>query len=371
VRLSLDPREAQIEQLLSKTARIRITAPPRRTVALKCRLYGADGMLFHDEIVGRPHTPVSDEKLSELVVQYLTADAQLDHLERAARIEVQVNLDEYGSGHVAFEKDAEPLRWLRVNDKKIRLSDDSADASPPTIERFDLDAVDSAAAVDYEEALSGIELRGKGGLLVATLNGQRYKVIATAIQRHLTDFNELGVPARLLATPKQPSLLVSALARWHGVRRMIGPMAYVARSNAIGALERSLAACLCGDDWIVAVDRVTSGAQQIGELYARVYYSRGFASGIANFAWSFEADAAAANAEFFRLLGVYKISADLTLAALALRLAFQPHTLDHMTGHSSDLFEALRREPALIRGAFFARLALDITSRSAAQGSAE
>ena len=211
----------------------------------------------------------------------------------------------------------------------------------------------------------------KAELFVATLNGQRYKVIATAIQRHLTDFNELGVPARLLATPKQPSLLVSALARWHGVRRMIGPMAHVARSNAISALERSLATSLCGDDWIAAVDRVTSGAQQIGELYGRVYYSRGFASGIAKFAWAYEADKVAAEAEFLRLLSVYKIPADLSLASLALRLAFQPHTFDQITGHSSGVFDALQREPALIRGAFFARLALDMTSRSAAQAPAE
>jgi hypothetical protein len=371
VMLSLDPREAPIEQLLGKTAFIRMTAPPRRKVTLKCRLFGADGMLFRDEIVGRQHTPVSDEKLSELVVQHLTADAQLDHLERAARIEVQVNLDEYGSGHVAFEKDSEPLRWLRVNDKKIRLSDDSADASPPTIERFDLDAVDIAATVDYEQALSAIELHGKGGLFVATLNGRRYKVIATAIQHHLTNFNQLGVPARLSATPKQPSLLVSALTRWHGVRRMIGPMAYVARSNAIDALERSLEASLCGDDWIVAVDRVISGTQQLGELYGRVYYSRGFASGIAKFAWAYEADKVAAESEFLRLLEVYKIPADLTLASLALRVAFQPHTLDQIPGHSPDVFDALRSATALIRGAFFARLALNMTLHSAANGSAE
>jgi hypothetical protein len=371
VKLSLDPREAPIEQLFSKTAHIRMTAPPRRTVALKCRLYGADGMLFHDEIIGRPHTPFSDEKLSEFVVRHLTADTQLAHLERAARIEVQVNLDEYGSGHVAFEKDAEPLRWLRVNDKKVRLSDDSADATPPMIERFDLDAVDNATAVDYEQALGGIELCGRGGLFVATLNGQRYKVIATAIQRHLTDFNQLGVPAKLSATPKQPSILVSALTRWHGVRRMIGPMAYVARSNAISALERSLAACLCGDDWNLAVDRVISGTQQLGELYPRVYYSRGFASGIAKFAWAYEADEAAAEAEYLRLVGVYRVPGDLTLASHALRLAFQPHTFDQIAGHSPNVFDALRSATALIRGAFFARLALDMASRSAAHGSAK
>lgn len=367
VSLSLDPREAPIEQLLGKTARIRMTAPPRRTVALKCRYYGADGTVFHEEIIGQPRTPVSDERLSELVLK-LASNSQLDHLERAARVEIVVSLDECGSGHLAFEKDAEALRWLRVDEKKVRLSDDTANSPPPTIERFDLDAVDSAAVVDYEQALSGIEVRGKGGLFVATLHGRRYEVVATAIQCNLSDFNDLGVPARLSATPKQPSLLVSALARWHGVRRMIGPMAYVARSNAICALERSLAASLCGDDWIVAVDRVTSGAQQIGDLYARVYYSRGFASGLAKFAWRYEADERAAEAEFSRLLGVYKVPADPVLAVPALRLAFQPHTFDQITGQSPDVFDALRSARALVRGAYFARLAQDMAARGAAQG---
>ncbi len=364
VGLRLDPREAPIEQLLDRTARIRVMAPPRRIVLLNSRFYGADGALFHEEVVGRYNTPLSDDKLSDLVVQRLASDAKLEHLERAARIEVSISLDECGAAKVVFEKEAEALRWLRVNDKKVRLSDDTAESSPPVIERFDLNAVEVASAVDYQQAVAGIELRCKGGLFVAKLSGRRHEAIVTAVQRQVSDFNDLGVPARVSSNPNQPSVLIAALKRWHGARRLLGPMAFVARGNAIRALERALAGSLCGDDWVAATDRVVDGTQKIGDLYPRVYYSRGFASGIANFAWRYDVDEVGANAEFSRLLSVYKIPADQALGPDALKVAFQPHTMESVALQSTALFDALRNAPELVRGAYFARLVTDLGVRS-------
>ena len=370
VSLSLNPRGAPIEQLIDKAARLHMTAPPRRTVALTARFFGVDGTLFHEETIGRPQTPLSDDRLSQLVAQKLTAESQLQHLERAARIEVRVALDECSSGHVTFEKEAEPLRWIRVDDKKIRLADDTADQPPPTIERFDLDSVDAGLAADYEQSLAGIELRGKGGLFVATFNGRQYEVIATAVQRQLSGFSGLGVPARISATSGNPLALIGALLRWHSARRLIGPMAFIARDNAVHALERALAASLCGEDWVAATDRVRSGKQKLGDLYACVFYSRGFASGIANFSWRYDADEAAAITEYSRLLNVYRIPVDSALASHALRLAFQPHTFDPTKPQSAELFDALRGAEPVVRGAYFARLATDLAraSRAAALG---
>lgn len=364
VSLRLDPREAAVEQFLDGTARIRVMAPPRRTVTLANRFYGADGTLFHEEVIGRYSTPLSDDKVSDLLVERLTSEGQLEHVERAARIEVSISLDEYGAGQVAFEKEAEAVRWLRVGDGKMRLSDDTAESSPLVVERFDLDAVDVACAVDYQEALTGIDVRGKGGLFVAALNGRRYEAILTAVQRQITNFNDLGVPARVSSTRSAPAELIAALKRWHSVRRLLGPMAFVARRNAVRALERALAVALCGDDWVASVDRVISGKQKIGDLYSRVYHSRGFASGIANFVWRYDIDEATANAEFSRLLGVYKILADAAHGRAALRLAFQPQSMKSAALQSTGLFDALRNAPELVRGAYFARLATDMRARS-------
>jgi hypothetical protein len=213
--------------------------------------------------------------------------------------------------------------------------------------------------VEYSHAVGGFELRGKGGLLVATLNGRPFEAIATTTQRHLSDFNDLGMPARVSATPQEPRVMVRALKRWHGARRLMGPMAFMARRNAIRAIERALASSLCGPDWLSATDRVTSGAQQMGDLYVRIWNSLGFGAGLAKFAWSYDADEPAANAEFRRLVELYKLPVDAALCPFALRLAFRPQSVKSADLQSDDIFAALRSERSLIRGAYFARLASD------------
>jgi hypothetical protein len=358
VSLRLEPRDAPLEQFLDGGARICVIAPPRRTVKLNARFFGVDGDLLHDEAIAPP-TPLTDRKLSELVVKKLATESLREHLERAARIEVVISLDEFGCGSVAFEKAVEPLRWQRLADNKVRLSDDSGESTPPTVECFDLDAVDTPFVVEHSDAVGGIEMRGRGGLLVATLKGRPYEVIVTTTQRQLADFNDLGTPARVSATPQVPRLMVRALKRWHGARRLIGPMAFMARRNAIRAIERALASSLCGPDWLSASDRVTSGALKLGDLYGRIWNSLGFGAGLANFAWSYDADELAANTEFRRLVELYKLPVDVALCPFALRLAFSPESVKSTDLQSDDIFAALRSERSLVRGAYFARLASD------------
>lgn len=360
VGLRLDPHGASIEQFLDGTARICLVAPQRRMVKLIARFYDVDGALFHEENLGSYNSPILDDKLSMNIVQRFMADAQLENVERATRIEILVCLDEYGTAKVIFEKDSEPLRWLRIDGKNVRLSDDTEDDLPPKIERFDLDSIETPAAVDYQQALTGIELKGKGGLLVASLNGRHYEVVVTPAKRQFDGFSDLGIPVSISKTQK-PQILINALERWYNTRRLMGPMAFLARSNAIRTLESALAASLCGKDWVAATDKVLTGKQSIGDLYAIIYYSRGFASGIANYNWQYEDDESGANAEFIRLINVYKIPSDPTLAALALKLAFKPHTIFDMALPES--FDLLKKSQPIIRGAYFARLSSELKAK--------
>lgn len=363
VALRLDPREAPIEQFLDGAAHIRILAPPRRSVKLNTLFFGVDGELFHDESLGRYMTPIADKKLSELVVLKLTAEPQRQHLERAARIEVVISLDECGCGNVSFEKDVEPVRWLRIDDRKVRLSDDTGETSLPTIERFDLDAVDVPTAVEYSQAVGGFELQGKGGLLVATLNGRSYEAIVTTTQRQLTAFHDLGIPAKVSETSHEPRILVRALKRWSGARRLMGQMSFMARRNAVRVLERTLAGVLCGEDWLISMDRVLSGKQELNDLYPRIWNSPGFGYGLATFDWQYEANERAANTEFLRLVKVYRLSVDPALCPFALRLAFSPQSIETADLQTAEAFAAVRSARALIRGAYFARFACDLRVR--------
>ena len=246
----------------------------------------------------------------------------------------------------------------------MRLSDDTGESTQPTVERFDLDAVDMPIVVEYSDAVVGFEIRGKGGLLVATLNGRPYEAIATTTQHQLSDFKELGMPARVSATPQEPRLIVRALKRWQGARRLMGPMAIMARRNAIRALERALTASMCGNDWLTWTDRVTSGAQQIGDLYARIWHSGGFGYGLANFSWRYDVDESAANTEFRRLVELYKLPVDITLSPFALKLAFSPQSVKSAELQSDKIFAALRSERSLVRGAYFARLVSDLRAQN-------
>jgi hypothetical protein len=150
----------------------------------------------------------------------------------------------------------------------------------------------------------------------------------------------------------------------------MGPLASLARHNAIRALENALAASLCGDDWAASAGRVLTGRQKIGDLYAHVFYSRGFASGLANFAWKYETDAASANSEFARLIEIYKVPADSALCGIALKLAFKPYAVKSSDLQSSELFDALRSSRPLIRGAYFARLATELRAQNASSEAA-
>ncbi len=360
IAMKLDPLEAALDQFLDGSARLRIVAPPRRKLKLSARFYGLNGAMFSDEALGRYATPIDGDKLSEAIAQKLASESQLANVERAARIELAISLDEFGSACVAFEKPVEPIRWLRLDDRKVRLSDDSGADTPLVIEKFDLEAVDMATGVEYDQAIEGFELRGKGGLLVATHNGRPYEAIATATQRNLTAFNDLDMPAKVSGAALYPRQIIKALKRWNGARRLMGPMAFLAKRNAIRVLERALCAALCGDEWVASVDRVAAGKQQVGELYPRVWHSLGFGSGLAKFTWRYDLNESEALGEFVRLVEVYKLPADRTQCELAMRLAFGPHKIRSAELPTDEALAALRSERALLRGAYFARMVADL-----------
>lgn len=359
VALMLEPREATLDQFLDGNARLCVRAPAGRTIKLEGRFYGADGTLFHQESIGTYNTPVSDARVSDFVLHKLITDEQVEYMERSARIEIIVSLDEYGNESVGFDKEAEPLRWLRVDERTIRLSDDTGQATSPKVTRYDLDAAEIGQEVAYEEAVSGIELRAKGGLFVASFNGRRYEAVATGLHHHLSDFSDLGVPARLSAGARAPVPIINAMKHWRGVRRLIGPMAFLARRNAIRALEEALELLLCGNDWIAAVSHVRAGTREIGDLYGRVYFSRGFAAGLRGYQWQYDSDLGSAESEFLRLILLYEVPAAGGLHRLALKLAFRPHAVNPTDLTSPDALRTLKNS-ALIRGAYFARLAADL-----------
>lgn len=364
VTLLLNPRHATFENFLDGNAVLRLSAPSDRRVQFDGRFYDASGSIICTKKLSQCVTPISDQKLSDLISRQLNSENQVEYLERAVRIEILASLVEYGTEAVIFEKDAEPLRWNRLSDNTIKLSDDSAGENPTFIECYDLSGVESSRVIEHSEAISGVKLVGKGGLLVAAQGGRCYSVIATAIQSQLSSFGELSVPANLSTKKASHICVVNALRHWQAARRLIGPMAFMARRNAIRELEQQLELLLCGEDWFKEAASVHAGKKPIGQLYSRVFYSTGYASGLCRYKWRYELDQAAAQAEFLRLAKVYKVIDNELLCNLALKFAFSPAAISSSELSSQDLFEKIKKNQALIRGAYFARLAANIQKKN-------
>lgn len=370
IAFATDPRECSLVELFDRTASIRLRAPPGRTIKLEARFYGANGLIFEEDQLGKFDTSIPDDKLTEHVVHQLTARAKADRLDRASRIDLLISLDEFGSEAITFEKDSEPLRWIRIDDSTVKLADDSDAEVPPTVKYFALDAIDIPQPLEYEGALKGIQLPGKGALFVAKNQNHFYRAVITALPRQVSDFAELAIPASVSADATRPKALINALKSWRGARRLMGPMAFLARRNALIALERQLEALLCGEDWRRHADQVRARRSDLTQLYARVYYSRGLAAGLRACDWHYDTERAAAEAEFVRLAKVYlskdcPASADEKLCRLALKVAFQPSRIGKADLPGGCELDSLKAASPLIRGAYFARLTADLRPRKA------
>lgn len=372
VALKIEPPAATLDQLYIGAASFRVVAPPRRRLKFYVRFYELNGGLFSEtELLKNYLTPVNDHKLTKELAQKLFSEAHIANVERAARIELTVSLEELGNSSIAFEKSVEPIRWLRIDDRKVRLSDDTGDAEPPHIERFDLEAVDIAIDVNYDKALDSVELSGKGGLLVATYKEHQYSVIVTATKWTHATLTDLNIPTRVSDTKPTVQQIVSALNKWHGARRLIGPLAPLLRSNAIKSLERELCVALCGDKWATSVERAKASVERaklemreiVGKLYQSIWKSPGFGSRLADFPWD-EVGEGSILTEFIRLVNIYQLPANNAECELALKFAFNPYSINSLKLPADEILKKLISKQGLLRGAYFARMIADLRGSS-------
>lgn len=363
--LQLDPRSSTLDELFEGKAELVAVAPAGRNATLSASFFLANGSMFHTAVLGTSSTPISRVRAGEHVSQ-LQSTELLDHLERAARVDLRLSLDEYGSQSISFEKLAEALRWTRLDNQTIRLSNDNDADEGVAIERFDLTEVELAKPVSAEVAQVGIALSGRGGLLVATHNGKSYGALATTMQSSLNDLAQLAIPASV-GSPPQVEQALEALLHWNGARKMIGPMAFLAKRNAIVALEDALQEALCGKRWMEAVRACREGSLSLGALYGNVFRSPGFASGLLKEPSQYLLNRNAAEAEFSRLADVYDVSKDNALCRFALMVAFAPREITPTIFPSPSALRDLGGKPVM-RGAYYAKLASTLSPSATQQG---
>ena len=352
-----EPPDCEINELLEKSASLRVRVPNGRPVQAIMQYYSPDEKIIREQIIGQFTSPATPNQLDG-IVHKLGSEQFIEDYEKASRVDLKFASGELGSAILSFEKSIEPIRWIWKGRDSVRLSDDTDGETQTRVEYYPLGSVDQATPIAYEDALNGISPSGSGGLYCAVGQGKRYSILITCTARTLSNFQSLSVPVQLSGHPKQPIELLNALKHWTNAQRLVGPMAFMAKRNATRSLRRSLEAALCGADWSEKVNQYREESCQIGDLYTAVNHSRGYASGLRHFHWNYEEDLFLAEQEFYRLSKVYRICSDPNLCRLALRLAFAPHTVrkgDLPDKSAIKLLQEKRR--SLIRGAYYAFLA--------------
>jgi hypothetical protein len=226
---------------------------------------------------------------------------------------------------------------------------------------FKLDSVDVPQNINYQDARKGIHVPGQGALFFAKHDKQKASAIVSVLGDTLHDLKSLGVNVSLSGQASSAPKLLNSIRRWEQASKFIGPMAFLAKRNAINCIAERLEQVLCGNDWTTAKNRCLSEARKITDLYAEVYYSRGYAAGLFRHIWTMDSSDAADEKEFLRLSQLYKVAKSDDLARLALKLAFAPGSVRNADLPDKDAIKILQEQKALIRGAYFAKLTSDLT----------
>jgi hypothetical protein len=105
----------------------------------------------------------------------------------------------------------------------------------------------------------------------------------------------------------------------------------------------------------------------LDRLQREVDGSPGFASRMRTTAWHDAFDSATGRTEFAKFAATYQVSLDAELCNFALQLAFSPSSVRFEDpDKGAGAFERLAQVPSLARGAFLARLVMDLAERNLA-----
>lgn len=360
VSLHLDPLGSSVEDVIDKAAKIVVRAPPNRTAKLHLQYSSAAG----DELLQKQLLVAKTPIASSLVAQKL-AGAILgegaDAYQQSARIDLVAYLDELGAEKLVFDKEPQPLRWLSVSNDVVRLADDTDPDIKPEVSMFALDSVDVETPIDYETACNGLKLPGEGGLVFAKHKNAQHGVIVSIKQDRYHDFKDLSIHASVSELDLSVPVLLNAMKRWDRTARLIGPMAHIAKFRALEALKDRVEFLLCGPQWMAAKAKCSSPNHGLSSAYSDVYYSKGFASTLSRFNWDYTDEKERCDQEFIRLCSVYKLSNDEALVRLALKIAFTPEIVQRKD-IPERAFKRFRRKPAIIKGAYYAKLVYDTHS---------
>lgn len=373
-RVGLAPAGASLENLLNGRAKVSIIGPPQRSASVELRTFDFNGQLSKRTDLGRVILPADEAALRRLVLK-LTREPLSETVQSSPRVDLAFLVDELGVSSLSFLQKVQPLRWKLEADNRARLIDETGADQLVTIDRYDICTPDRRVTVAPDQCLAGLPIDPPGALLTAKFNDRHYRaVVSIPEQATLTTIADLGFGIALAAssdTPRQIPRLTALHRLWRGARPL-GPLGGVRKATVLQAFEHLIATLVCGRNWADRARQCLSGPPGLlDRLQREVGGSPGFGARMRTTEWGRAIDDAAVQAEFVRLAGIYRISDDVELCDLALRLAFGPGAVRFDNpDKGAAAFERLAAVPSLARGAFLARLVMDLAARELLAASA-
>lgn len=362
-RLLVDPAGAGLEQLFAGRATLRLFGPAGRSASWWIETFDAAGHRTASVSGGKTAVGATPETVAAMLDRLRQAGS--DAIDMAHRVDIVASLDELGRQSLAFPHRVDPLRWhFDPASSRVRLIDESAHEAPVKVRSYALPTPVEARAVDYDQAIAGIEIASPGALTVAIAAGRRYAMFVSNPTTTLKSLADLGISQSLaIAKPDGDAVLIllSALWRWQRARP-VGPQAVVRKVMTLDRIEDELAARFCGRDFTDALR--LRDATPLVRAQSLVGGSPGFGFRMRTFPAL--KTAAEAKALFAEVAAHYAIEQDETRCDIAYRLAFDPIALRlGTTSAARQAVDGLLANRPLVRGAYLAQAAIRAAAQAA------
>lgn len=374
-RAFLQPEDASLRRLLEARARISIHGPAGRAAAIDIQTFDASGAPSRREELGRVTLPAKEHSVYQLLSK-LNREPLSDQVAGAPRIDLGISMDELGRVPIKFEQQVQPLRWKlekQADHSLALLVDEVGTDTVIAIHQYPISRPDIRIEVSRDDSLAGVRLDPPGALLTAKLYNKHYAAIVS-VPGTIGSLAELAPRIELSVDPftvnKVPRL--TNLHRLWGRARTLGPLAPLRRDAVLRSLEVAICACVCGETFAQDYRQVSEGRLHLlDRLQRQVGGSPGFGYRMRQTDWRSQVQGMAQSVAFRKWANRYGISEDRPLAEFAFRLAFHPGAIsfaDVQTGTKN--LRQLSENASLARGAFLAKLSMDILIAEVRTGAA-
>ncbi|RWI72237.1 hypothetical protein [Mesorhizobium sp.] len=366
-RVSADRPDASLSDFAEGRATISIVGPAEREISVELRGFDVNGHLVGRHELGRLTLP-ADAKVMLKFIRRVAFDKIPDKMQSCPRVDIAFVAGEFGVASISTFQEVAPLRWTvqkGAHNTTARLIDESGSEVPPKVRSFPLTNPDNEVLLGFDDCVRGVEVTPPGSLLCAHHDGHDYTaVVGVAGQARLTDFSELGLAVALSSRASGSDDLVRLvdLVRLWLQARPYGALAATRRAAAVQELQIGIARIVCGGTWVEQFKQCRGGKRDLlNDLKKEIVgHYTGFSTRMGDEGWILSPDTEFQIAEFTAHSATYNICKNPRLCRLAILLAFYPEQVATTSPETRTLLEQLAVNQRLARGAFFAKLVLDL-----------